>query len=85
VSRPLQRKVTKLEAAFASPMRIVFEYVYERPELTSKRFIKREVHGKVEFEYWEGPEQHAVKRVTRFGVSVDKPLPRSTPRGSEVS
>ena len=54
-SRPLHRRVAKLEAVSRPPSRIVFEYVYERPELTSKRFIKREVVGNVEFEFWEGP------------------------------
>ena len=55
MSRPLYRRVAKLEAAFRPPTRIVFEYVYERTELTSKRFIKREVCGNFDFEYWEGP------------------------------
>ena len=55
MSRPLYRRVAKLEAVSRPPMRIVFEYVYETPELTSKRFINREVFGNVEFEFWEGP------------------------------
>ena len=54
MSRPLYRRVAKLEAISTPPTRIVFEYVYETPELTSKRFINREVFGNVEFEFWEG-------------------------------
>ena len=55
MSRPLYRRVAKLEAVSRPPMRIVFEYLYETPELSSKRFINREVCGNVEFEFWEGP------------------------------
>jgi hypothetical protein len=54
VRTTLERRVAKLEALSTPPTRIVLEYVYQKPGLTSKRFVRREEHGNAIVEMWEG-------------------------------